>query len=259
MPATNSGRTVPLFRRLSFGQSYGTLGLFERIGRMLRIFILLAVLLCPPALARAGSALSWDRKQVELHPAVGDKEARAEYPFTNTGPQTVVIDSVRSSCGCTTVGLEKKEYAPGEKGRITVVFNLGQRRGLQAKGIQVKVRGESESAILTMIVRIPEVLKIDPPLVVWTVNEPLTAKSIRLTLASGTGVRLGKVTSNAPAIDAALQTVKEGSEDRLVVKPAGLDKPVFAVLSIEMLLPAKVRQTFQAYAQVRAAAKPTSK
>jgi hypothetical protein len=37
----------------------------------------------------------------------------AKYRFSNTGTYPVTIIEVQPSCGCTTVQLAKKEYAPG--------------------------------------------------------------------------------------------------------------------------------------------------
>ena len=60
------------------------------------------------------------------------------FKFTNTGKETLVIDHVQTSCGCTgaTVG-EKKEYSGKESGEISVTFNTQGREGRQEKIISV--------------------------------------------------------------------------------------------------------------------------
>src|SRR5437867_4055951 len=46
------------------------------------------------------------------------------FEFTNTGANKLVVTNVQPSCGCTGAILEeKKEYEPGEKGKIKVTFN----------------------------------------------------------------------------------------------------------------------------------------
>ena len=206
----------------------------------------------------AASALAWEHRQLECHPAPGNKEARAEFAFTNTSAQSVTIDSVRSSCGCTTVALEKKVYAPGEKGHVTAVFTLGHRRGVQAKGIQVNIHGESEPTILTMLTRIPELLQIEPQFIYWTVGEPAAPKTIRLLLPGEAGLQLGKVSSSDPSFSATLATVKEGKEYRLLVKPGAVDKSALAVLTIDTILPNRTHHAFQAYAQVKRVRPPAT-
>lgn len=43
--------------------------------------------------------------------------------FTNTGNAPLVIEDIKPTCGCTAVELQKKTYAPGESGSISVVFD----------------------------------------------------------------------------------------------------------------------------------------
>jgi hypothetical protein len=60
------------------------------------------------------------------------------FKFTNSGAETLVIDHVQTSCGCTgaTTG-EKKEYSKNENGELTVTFNTQGREGHQEKVITV--------------------------------------------------------------------------------------------------------------------------
>ncbi len=46
-----------------------------------------------------------------------------DFKFKNTGKQPLIIENIRSSCGCTTIKLSKKEYESGEIGIITATFN----------------------------------------------------------------------------------------------------------------------------------------
>ena len=123
---------------------------------MNRAILSLLALLGTLSFAQAQSALRWDSKTLELHPAATEKTVRAEFGFTNTAPQPVVIDAVKSSCGCTTVSLDKKVYAPGEKGRITGVFTPGRRQGVLTKAISVSVKGESKPTVLIMVTHLGE-------------------------------------------------------------------------------------------------------
>ena len=89
------------------------------------------------------------------------------FAFVNDGETTVTIEAVNSSCGCTTAALDKKVYAPGEKGELRARFDLGQRRGLQTKTISVKIQNEPMATILTLAVAIAEPMKVLPSLVLW--------------------------------------------------------------------------------------------
>jgi len=74
-------------------------------------------------------ALTWNTERIDLTTKPGDKEAVGLFRFENNSQKTVTITSVQPSCGCTTAALEKRIYAPGEKGEIKAVFTLGDRVG----------------------------------------------------------------------------------------------------------------------------------
>lgn len=62
-----------------------------------------------------------------------------QYKFTNVGEDTLRIDNVRASCGCTGVTLgNKKNFAKGEMGEIKVTFSTTGRNGIQNKTISVQ-------------------------------------------------------------------------------------------------------------------------
>jgi len=59
------------------------------------------------------------------------------FEFKNTGDELLVIKKVNSTCGCTVAKIEKKEYKPGEEGKIPVKFNSRGYRGKVTKTIIV--------------------------------------------------------------------------------------------------------------------------
>ena len=222
------------------------------------LLILLAFHFAFPCAGVAASALTWETRRLDLRPAPGEKEVRGEFKFTNTSRETVTIDSVRPSCGCTTAKLDKKAYAAGETGVVNAVFTIGGRRGLQAKGIEVKVRGESEGAMLILMVYIPESVTMEPKIVYWNIGEKADSKTIKLTLSAGSTMRPKEVTSTNTNITASLETVREGREYRLVVKPVSTGKPLLSILSVDCT-PAKTGEVIQAYAKIAPARAPTPK
>ena len=121
-----------------------------------RKILSLLALLGTLSIAHAQSALKWDSKTLELYPAASQKTVRAEFGFTNTSPQPVVIGAVKSSCGCTTVSLDKKVYLPGEKGHITGTFTTGRNKGVVTKAISVSVKGEAKPTVLVMVTHLGE-------------------------------------------------------------------------------------------------------
>ena len=85
----------------------------------------------------ARAELKWEQTQVELRPAVGDKEAVGHFKYENTGDKPVRFKSIRTSCGCTVAQTQKEEVPPGEKGEITATLKIGGRTGTQVKAVTV--------------------------------------------------------------------------------------------------------------------------
>ena len=123
-------------------------------------------------LASAHAGLQWDNPEQTFAVKPADASVVAKYRFTNTGTNPVTIDSVRTSCGCTTATLTKKEYLPGESGEIEAHFDIGGRVGHQEKSILVTTSDAPQKPdVLHLIVNIPESVKITPEMVLWRVGE----------------------------------------------------------------------------------------
>lgn len=60
-----------------------------------------------------------------------------EFSFTNTGDQPILIQDIRTSCGCTTPSYTKEPILPGKKGAIKVTYSTTQRIGNFEKKITV--------------------------------------------------------------------------------------------------------------------------
>lgn len=90
--------------------------------------------------------LKWDfgnRKQGEI--------LAHTFSFTNVGDETLVINRVRTSCGCAAAILSKKELDPGEKGEIEAKFNTQGYYGEQNKFIYVESNDPSATVMQLVI------------------------------------------------------------------------------------------------------------
>ena len=201
----------------------------------------------------AHAALKWEQLRADLAPGPKDKTVEAIFAFVNEGQATVTIESLKSSCGCTTAALDKKIYAPGEKGEVRARFDIGQRRGLQVKTIAVKIQDEPQPTILTLAVALAEPMKLKPALVVWEKGEATTAKTMTLDALPGQPIRAVKVTSTDARMHATVQTSKGGESCTISIAPESTETAGFATLTIDAEL-AGSTQTLRAYAQVKPAA-----
>ncbi len=199
------------------------------------------------------AALKWERLRADLAATPKDKSVETVFAFQNDGATTVTIEAVKSSCGCTIATLEKKVYAPGEKGELRARFDIGQRRGPQAKTISVKIQNELVPVTLTLAVALAEPMKLKPALVLWEKGESAKPKTIALAALPGQPIRSVKVTSSDPRMRATVETIKEGESYAISVTPGSTDAAGFATLTIDAEL-AGTTQTLRAYAQIKPAA-----
>ena len=60
-----------------------------------------------------------------------------EFNFENKGDGTLLIKDVSKTCGCTVFTLDKKQYAPGEKGTIKVQYHSDRGTGVRTRHLYV--------------------------------------------------------------------------------------------------------------------------
>lgn len=60
-----------------------------------------------------------------------------KFNFKNEGPGILKISEVTKTCGCTVFTLDKKDYAPGEKGAIDVGYNADRGSGVRTRHLFV--------------------------------------------------------------------------------------------------------------------------
>lgn len=63
--------------------------------------------------------------------------ATYEFEFTNIGDSNLILQNVQASCGCTTPSWPKQPIKPGQKEKISVVYNSAGRPGDFHKSITV--------------------------------------------------------------------------------------------------------------------------
>jgi len=221
--------------------------LFNFPGLVMRIFPFLLLLFATPALAD----LTWETQEQTFHAKASEKQVVAKYRFTNTGNAPVKIENVKTSCGCTTAGLKKTEYAPGESGVIEAKFAFGGRTGKQEKGIAVSIAGEPLPTILRLLVDIEEPVKLQPQFVIWKVGDKPNAQIIRLTVADDVPAKVLSVESDNPLIKAELTPSQNGKSYEVQVTPSDTVRPAAATLIIRTDYPTDNPQVRYAYARIK--------
>ncbi|MCB2187149.1 MAG: DUF1573 domain-containing protein [Deltaproteobacteria bacterium] len=95
------------------------------MSRLVKMLLVLACLV--PSLALAAPASQGPRvkfdKNERIYPEVKEgQKLTAEFPFTNTGEQNLIIDKVSPSCGCTVAEYDKVTE-PGKQGKIKLILD----------------------------------------------------------------------------------------------------------------------------------------
>ena len=211
-------------------------------------FCLLALLAC--IAARSASAeLNWAQKTVEIQADARLPVQEAHFHFTNAGAGPVEIRNVESSCGCTTTALEKRAYKPGESGEIVARYTVGAHTGRQEKTLLVQTDDGHAPTTLTLVVHIPEILRVTPATAAWTHNEAATPKHIALELKQDGAIDEISVESSSPRMAAKVVPVAKGRKYDLIVSPETTDRFLYARLTIHCRFGAE-QKMFTAYATV---------
>ena len=174
----------------------------------------------------------------------------AKFVFRNTSRETIKIDKLKSSCGCTTASVDKKSMAPGEQGCIKAQFDFGTREGIQRKRFEVFTSdGRKETLYLT--VDIPRTYQISPRRLSWNANDP-NPKSCRLINASATPIRITSVESSGSSFNGELKEIRVGFEYEVLVTPvqfSGVGRTIISI-STESVNGQKPR-IYKIYAAIR--------
>jgi hypothetical protein len=162
--------------------------------------------------------LSWENPEQKVTAGATDQFVVAKYQFTNTGNYPVTVLEVQPSCGCTTVQLAKKQYAPGESGELAVRFDFAGRTGRQEKSIVILTKDTINQPItLKLLVTIPEAVAVEPEFVFWRVGDEPEPKVIRVAVADGFPAKIVSIRTNSSAIRVDLEEVTPGKEVKVTV------------------------------------------
>lgn len=124
---------------------------------------MIRILICSFALLYFAGAsyaeLEWDSTVYECNVDLDDLEITKKFEFVNTGTTSVLIKKVRTSCGCTTAGVNDESFAPGVAGVVTVHYILPNKVGYQTVWCRVVTDDEQTPVeTLKLVVHIPQLV-----------------------------------------------------------------------------------------------------
>ncbi len=186
----------------------------------------------------AQAQLRWDKTEQEAALGLRDEGVVRDFTFQNIGKKPVTILSVQSSCDCTVGKLDKKTFAPGEKGALHVHFTVRGQPGEQEKNLVVKTDAASDALHwLTFRVNVPPLATLAPDRPVWTVGQSAAEKTVTITFAPGTNATITDVKASSNLFDVTLREVKKGAVYQLRVKPRSTANAANASVRLETNFP----------------------
>lgn len=71
----------------------------------------------------APELLSWERTEIEAKTSTDNRRQVFEFSFRNATDSTVTIVAMVPDCACTVTELTKKQFSPGERGKLRVAID----------------------------------------------------------------------------------------------------------------------------------------
>ena len=199
--------------------------------------------------------LVWEKSDADL--IVNDPEqasTSADFAFRNESNRSVTVVKVTTSCGCTTASLDKKTYAPGERGKIAVTVAIAGHTGMLQRFVYVATDDQPPNAIpamLTVRLDIREYLYIEPRMVFWSRGDSGTEKTITCTAGTTRSVIIRKLEADHPDFTFRIETVEEGRKYLIFLKPVSIDKAAFDTLGLVTEVSGVGLRVFNAAASIK--------
>ncbi len=93
------------------------------------------------AVAAPAPIMTWEKKFVDFGEVKKGEKRETVFHFTNTGNAPLEIDLV-SACDCTTTDYPRRPIAPGESGKIAVVFDSSEKEESETIDIDIFLKNE---------------------------------------------------------------------------------------------------------------------
>jgi hypothetical protein len=95
------------------------------------------------------SSLTWKSTTIDFGKIEQGKPVTAEFEFTNPSMVPLIINAVRSSCGCTVADYPKEPIQPGKSGKIIATYNAAG-SGAFSKTVTVTSNASEGTTVLVI-------------------------------------------------------------------------------------------------------------
>lgn len=199
--------------------------------RIAILHILLALALAG-VLHAAGVVFAVERVVVKTTP--DQNVIEANFTFTNNGKGAAKILSVQSGCHCLEARAPEGEIAPGAGGVVVGVFKVGVFQGLVEKQMHAHVLDDAgtREVILTVAVQVPEVIRVEPGTLTWTVGQNPVEQSLLITAIWPEKIQIKQLECSQKSFGFRIETIEDGKQYKVHVKPNDTKEQTLALLQI---------------------------
>jgi hypothetical protein len=114
-----------------------------------------------------------------------DSSNACTFGFTNTGRGTLRITQTSGTCKCTVPDLQKKDYAPGESGQLSVQFHAPTFQGPTSQNVFVSSNDpENPKVELTVRAHVQAKVQVTPDMMTLSLIDANNAGAVAITLKS---------------------------------------------------------------------------
>jgi len=99
------------------------------------VLMTLLLILLPQVLLAQSPKIVFENPEVTFEPVFQGEKVEQVFRFSNQGTEPLLIEQVKSSCGCTAALVSSREIPPGGSGEVRATFDSTRFRGNVAKTI----------------------------------------------------------------------------------------------------------------------------
>lgn len=189
----------------------------------LKIVVVALAFLCLPVFAAfAGPTMQTERADHDFGTVIQGTKVEHVFVLRNTGDETLIIDQVRSSCGCTAALLSASQIPPGGVGEIRTVFDSGRFRGAVRKSVHVYANDPARPRVdLHLHGTVQPKLAANPEEIDLGVLAPGRKKEVTLTLTNHAQetIAITGVRATIPGVEAqAAASIPPGKKVEVLVR-----------------------------------------
>ena len=104
---------------------------------------------CQPKQIPQGAQLKFETLEIDMGNLVYKADATCSFEFFNSGKSPLLVQQVKTSCGCITVQWDKRPIKANKPGRLAIKYNTGH-PGRFRKTITVFYNGEESPQVLSV-------------------------------------------------------------------------------------------------------------